>query len=148
MKQWWLWALLGLGTLVPVFGIYKQMIVGEPFGNKPASDTVLILLLLFMLCMMCVFWMMHLKTEVTVEYISAHFFPFTKRTFIWEDIKSATIVDYGFVGFGIRLGTKYGTVYNTGGNKGLAIQLTNGKKYCIGTQCEDELQKVVKQLIK
>ncbi len=44
---------------------------------------------------------------------------------------------------GIWLFTKYGTVYNTRGNKGLALELKNGKKFLIGTQKMEELSEVV-----
>jgi hypothetical protein len=30
------------------------------------------------------------------------------------------------VGYGIRLGSKYGSIYNMNGNKGLVIELSNG----------------------
>ena len=55
-------------------------------------------------------------------------------------------MNYGFVGYGIRLGSKYGTVYNMKGNRGLAIELNNGKKFVIGTQKEMELKNVVEKM--
>lgn len=52
------------------------------------------------------------------------------------------VINYGFVGgWGIRLWTKYGTVYNVSGNKGLFIKLKNGKTMVIGTQKSQELEK-------
>ena len=75
------------------------------------------------------------------------FFPLVKKDIKWKDIKDVQVIEYGFVGgFGIRLGTKYGTVYNIKGNKGLAIELTNGKKYLIGTQKETELKTALKKI--
>ena len=57
------------------------------------------------------------------------------------------MINYGFVGgWGIRLFTDYGTVYNTRGNKGLALKLQNGKRLVIGTQREDELKSVIQKL--
>lgn len=74
------------------------------------------------------------------------FFPFVKKTTKWTDMKKAEVINYGFVGgWGIRLRTKYGTVYNIKGNKGLAIELLNGKKYLIGTQKETEMYEIVKK---
>ena len=36
--QWYLCVILiGVG-MIPTFGIYKQLIVGEEFGDKPMSD--------------------------------------------------------------------------------------------------------------
>ena len=55
--------------------------------------------------------------------------------------------DYGFVGgWGVRMWTKYGTVYNTKGSKGLLVELNNGKTFVIGTQKEDELKMFLKDL--
>lgn len=66
-----------------------------------------------------------------------------------KDIKSAKVVNYGFVGgWGIRLWTAYGTVYNIKGNKGLAIELFNGEKFLIGTQKENELKIIVEKTFK
>jgi hypothetical protein len=87
---------------------------------------------------------MKLKTEIDRHGIRWEFIPFIKKRVSWSEVKSAKTVNYGFVGgWGIRLGTRYGTVYNTRGNKGLAVELKNGKKFCIGTQKEPELNKVL-----
>ena len=74
-------------------------------------------------------------------------FPFIKKRVSWKEIKSAEVVNYGFVGgWGIRLWTNFGTVYNIKRNKGLAIELTNGKKFLIGTQKETEMNKVMEEI--
>ena len=143
---WWLWLSLGIITLIHVYAIFKQIIIGKPFGDKPMSDVGLILMLILMLSLLVLFRIIQLKTEITKKSIRIHFFPFFKTQFHWSDVKSSAVVNYGFVGYGIRIGTKYGTVYNTSGNKGLAIELKNGKKYCIGTQKENELKTAVDQL--
>ena len=144
--QWWLWLILiGIGVF-PIFGIYKQLIIGEKFGDKPMSDFGLIIFSVFIISLIAMFWFMRLKTEIDQNEIRINFFPFTKKRVNWKEIKSAKIVNYGFVGgWGIRLWTKYGTVYNTKGNKGLAIELLNGKKFLIGTQKESELNKIVEK---
>jgi len=126
--QWWLWLILiGVG-MIPVFGIYKQLIIGEKFGDKPMSDNGLIIFSIFTLGFLALFWFMRLKTKINKNEIQMNFFPFVKKRIKWKDIKSAKIVKYGFVGYGIRLGSEYGTVYNTKGNQGLAIELKTGKK--------------------
>lgn len=76
--------------------------------------------------------------------IDMRFSPLSSKKVKWSEIDSAEVVDYGFVGgWGVRLGSKYGTVYNVNGSKGLALKLKNGKKFVIGTQKEDELKSVV-----
>ena len=144
--QWWLWLILiGIG-LMPIYGIYKQLILGENFGSKPMSDFGLIIFCVLIFGFIAMFWIMRLITEIDENEIRMSFFPFTKKQVSWKEIKNIEIVNYGFVGgWGIRIGTKYGTVYNTKGNKGLAIELTNGKKFLIGTQKETELNRIVKK---
>lgn len=146
--QWWLWLiLLGIG-LMPIYGIYKQLILEEKFGNRPMSDLGLIIFSVFIFGFIAMFLFIRLKTEIDENEIRMNFFPFTKRKASWKEIKNVEIVNYGFVGgWGIRLGTKYGTVYNTKGNKGLAIELTNGKKFVIGTQKETELNATVEKYV-
>jgi hypothetical protein len=143
--QWWIWLLLiGLGAIA-VYGFIQQVLFGVDFGDKPFSNIGLIIFTLFVFGFMYFNWYMTLITEITNEGIKVTFVPFVKKEIKWNDLKSAKIVNYGFVGYGIRLGSKYGTVYNMNGNKGLAVELNNGKKFVIGTQKELELKKVVEK---
>lgn len=124
--QWWLWlSLLSLGALF--------------FYMAPANLGALILLVISLL-----FLFMRLITKVDEEGIKFRFFPFVKRAYKWQEIESAQVVDYGFVGgWGIRLFTSYGTIYNIKGSKGLAVELKDGRKFCLGTQRPQELQKIL-----
>nr|WP_315151646.1 hypothetical protein [uncultured Flavobacterium sp.] len=145
--QWWLWLLLiGIGVF-QVYGIFSQLIKGENFGDKPMSDTGLIIFTLIPFGIIILFWYMKLETEIDETEIRIKFIPLAKKTFRWEDIRAATVVEYKFVGYGIRLFTSYGTVYNTKGNMGLAIELKSGEKILIGTQKASELsQKIENRL--
>mgnify|MGYP006086436107 FL=1 len=139
-SQWWLWLILLFIGALPILGIYKQLIIGEKFGDKPMSDLGLIIFAVFVFSLIAMFWFMQLKTEIDQNEIRMRFFPLVKKRVSWEEIKNAEIVNYGFVGgWGIRLSTKYGTVYNMKGDKGLAIELLNGKNFLIGTQKPNEL---------
>jgi hypothetical protein len=141
--QWWLWlGLIAIG-LLPTYGIYIQLIMGQKFGDKPMSDLGLIVFAICIFAFIAFFWLLKLSTEIDQDEININFFPLSKKQFKWQDVKSAGLVDYGFVGYGIRYGSKYGTVYNTSGRNGLAIELKNGKKYVIGTQKEEELNKLI-----
>ena len=143
--QWWIWLLLiGLGAIA-VYGIIQQFLFGIDFGDKPMSNIGLIIFTLFVFGFIYFNWYMTLITEITNEGIKVRFVPFVKKEIKWNELKSAKIVNYGFVGYGIRLGSKYGTVYNMSGDKGLALELNNGKKFVIGTQKELELKKVVEK---
>ena len=128
-SQWWLWLLLlSLGALL--------------FYMGPANLGALILLVVSLL-----FLFMRLVTQVDKEGIRYRFFPFIKRHYSWREIASARVVDYGFVGgWGIRLFTSYGTIYNVKGSKGLAVELKDGKKFCLGTQKPEELQNILSSI--
>lgn len=128
------------------FGLFKQLILGEPFGDKPMSDIGITLVALLILSIVLLFLLSKLKTEITQDSIQISFKPFVSKTIQWRDVKTADVIKYGFVGFGVRLGTKYGTIYNTRGDKGLALVLNNGTKLVVGTQKEEELKEVVAQL--
>ncbi len=142
--QWWLWVILiGVG-MIPIFGLYKQIVLGEKFGNNPMSDVGLVFFAFFVFSLLALFYFMRLKTEIDRNGIKMSFFPFVKKNVNWNDVKSAKVVNYGFVGgWGIRGSIKYGTVYTMKGAMGLAIDLKNGKKFLIGTQKEAEIEKVV-----
>ena len=144
--QWWIWLILiGLGAIA-VYGFIQQIVFGVEFGNKPMSNVGIIIFTLFVFGFIYFNWYITLITEITNGGIKMRFVPFVKKEIQWSELKSAKIVDYGFVGYGIRIGSKYGTVYNMNGNKGLAIELNNGKKFVIGTQKEMELKNVVEKM--
>lgn len=143
--QWWFWLiLLGIGG-VAVYGIYKQLILGEPFGDNPMSNPGLIAFSVLIFGTIAFFLFVNLKTEIDDKEIKIAFIPFAKKTVSWKDVKKAEIVNYGFVGYGVRMSSKYGTVYNAKGNKGLAIELNNGRKLLVGSQKVDELNDIIKR---
>lgn len=146
--QWWLWAIfIGLDALL-VYGCIQQIILGKPLGDNPVPDIGLVLMSVFMFLFSYLFWQISLKTEIDQTGITLQMKPFFKeRKFVWDEISSAEIIQYGFVGYGVRVSTKHGTVYNTKGNKGLAIELKNGEKVLIGTQREDEIRPIIEQLL-
>ena len=145
--QWWVWLFLIPIGFLPIIGIYKQIIIGEPFGDKPISDVGLVVFAIIIFSLVGLFILMKLKTNIDTNKIEMNFFPFVRKTTKWTEIRKAEVVNYGFVGgWGIRLWTKYGTVYNTKGNKGLAIELLNGKKYLIGTQKVTEMKEILKKV--
>lgn len=147
-NQSWLGILLAIIGLIPIYGIYKQIYLKEPFGNNPMSDNGLYLNLIFVLALIAFFIFIRLKTVIDNDKIQMNYFPFALKNVIWSDVKSVKIVDYGFVGgWGVRFSSKYGTIYNISGSKGLALELKNGKKFLIGTRKETELNIFLKEII-
>lgn len=146
-NQWWLWLIIFFACSFPFIGFVQQIILGKPFGDNPMSNIGLIISLVFSITFMALFYAIQLKTEITRETISFRFVPFMKRTYPFNEIESYEVIHYGFVGgWGIRFGTKYGTVYNIKGTKGLFVKLKNGKTFIIGTQKPQELENVIKNI--
>ena len=86
------------------------------------------------------FAFMKLKTKTDKKKFLMIFYPFVHL----KDIKKVDVTDYGFVdGWGIRLWTKYGTIYNVKGSTGLFIQTNDNKRFLIGTQRKEKLDKVL-----
>lgn len=143
--QWWIWAVL-LGLIaIPIWGIYQQEVIGEPMGNNPMSTTGLFIWLTAMVLFAIFFGSMKLETTIDSDSIDVRLSPFVSTSIALDEIKSAQVVDYGFVGgWGIRVSSKYGTVYNMKGRIGLALEMNDGRKLCIGTQKADELKRILK----
>jgi hypothetical protein len=127
-NQWWLWLII-----IGLFGTVIWPLVA--FKTDIFSWTSIITIV-FSLLMMLLFFILKLKTTITEEKISIHYYPFIKREWTWSELKTSNVIDYGFVGgWGITIWTGMGTVYNVRGSKGLHIK-TDQKEYFIGTQKE------------
>jgi hypothetical protein len=146
-NQWWVWGIIIGVTFIPLIGIYYQTTTGNSFGNNPLSNEGLAIAFIPMLGLLIFMRMLQLKTKITPKSIHFHFFPLVRKKIDWEEVANAEVVDYGFVGgWGIRLFTSYGTVYNIRGRFGLALELKSGKKLLIGTQKPEALKAFIAQL--
>lgn len=117
-------------------------IIGEELELVPCIIYFFVALLILSL-----FAFMKLKTSINTSSLYFSFFPFIKKNIKWSEVEKAKVIDYGFIGgWGIRLRTGYGTVYNTRGSKGLFIKLKNGKRFIIGTQKKEELETIITSL--
>jgi hypothetical protein len=63
----------------------------------------------------------------------------------WEVITYKPVIEYG--GWGMRQSIKNGKALNIRGNKGLRLELSNGKKLLIGTQKPDMLTQALKKMM-
>lgn len=141
--QWWLWLFLIImqtTTVVLYFtGVFDQ-------SDDPVPGVIAMLLPVIPITLFLLF---RLDTTVNKLGVRAKFFPFVNRFHSWEEIDTFEVIKYGFVGgWGIRLWTAYGTVYNVRGNRGLYIKLKSGKQFLIGTQKHKELVDFLKSLRK
>lgn len=146
MNMIWVWLLMGLGTAIVVGMTIYQIWTGIPVGSNPAPDAVLIGVSVMMMGMLTLFSKMNLQTTITSERIKMKYFPFGSKNITWDEVESAEVINYGFVGYGMRLTSKYGTVYNTAGKYGLLIKLKSGKKFTIGTQRKEDMEEFLNDI--
>jgi len=140
-RQWWLVVPLLAFTGWLVHGLIRQLSGGVPFGDNPMPDAGAVIFLLAWGGFLYFFFIhLELRTEVDEHGIRVRLRGIMTERFRWEAIESTELITYRFVGYGMRLLTRYGTVYNVSGNQGLAIGLKDGSRYLIGTRQPDALK--------
>ena len=152
-KQWWLWViLLGINSIF-IFGIFKQVILGEQFGDKPMSNTGLFIGFGGMLLLTILFLTFKLETIIKEDGIYFRFFPIhiAFRKYTWDKLvkvyvrKYNAITEYG--GWGLRLGIfGKGNALNVSGNKGLQLEILNKSNLLIGTNKPEELTEILTKI--
>jgi len=151
LRHWWIWMLLILMHGFILFAIYYQVLLGHPLGNKPMSDTGLLVTALLFFGLTLFLVNIRLHTRITQAGIYVRFVPFHRkfRFFGWDEIRNIQIRKYRpiaeYGGWGWRIGiTGSGKAYNMYGNKGLQLEFNNGKKLLIGTNKASEMERVFK----
>jgi len=140
-RQWWLLLPLLAFSGWMAYGLINQLSGGQPFGSNPMPDQGAVVFLLGWGAFLYFFLIyLELRTEVDTQGIRTRLRGIATERFRWEEIESIELITYRFVGYGMRLLTRYGTVYNVSGNRGLAIRLKDGGRFLIGTRQPDALQ--------
>lgn len=149
----WFVHILNFGLLVLMsYALFQQLILGKPFGDKPAPDVVLILSFLLVLAITVFLFMIKLTSRIDEKGINYQFFPFhfSMKKIEWNEIQKAYVRKYSpiseYGGWGIKGGflNSKGKAINVSGNIGIQLELKNGKKLLIGTQKENEAKQVLK----
>lgn len=149
--QWWIWTIVLIVTIAFGWSFYQQIILGNPIGDKPASNEVLYILLLIPLALISFLISLSLKTRIDHLGINIHYRPFLRRKYLWVNIKKVEVIDYHpireFGGWGIRYGIrKRNKAFTVSGNHGLSIELIDGTRILIGTLKAEEMTDFLKVL--
>jgi hypothetical protein len=151
-RQWWLWVIIGGLNLVVVFiygyGLVKQLLLGQPWGQKPMPDWLLIVFSAVMFGLLGgVTWLLmavRLTVRVDLTRVWIRFWPFSRREIPLDTIARheartyRPIREYG--GWGVRWGFgRRGLAYNVSGNRGVQLELIDGKRLLIGSQRAEDL---------
>jgi hypothetical protein len=146
-RQPWLWLLILFLVALQWWGFIQQIVLGQPWGNNPAPDWMMVLLWLVIGIGLPLFFL-YLRLIVTVsdEAIDIRFRPLTRRTIPMADVTHveartyAALREYG--GWGIR-GWGGKRAYNVSGDRGVELTLADGRKVMIGCQRADDLAQAI-----
>ena len=140
------------------YGIYNQIILGNPVGDEPMSDNGLFIMTALILLVLSVsaylLFGSKLTIKITSEDISVTFKPFINKPVVfrvseidrYEIRKYKPIKEYG--SWGVKVGLKkYGRAYNVRGNIGLQLYLKNGIKVLLGTQRQEAIAHAMKKMM-
>lgn len=152
-NQWWLWLiLLGVNGLLG-FGLVKQVIGGQQFGDNPMSNSGLIITVGLMTTLTLFFVAFKLETIIKKDGIYVRFFPYhlTYKHYPWDKITKSFVRQYSplaeYGGWGVRFGAfGKGMAYNISGDKGLQLEFTDKQKLLIGTNKPEELNEVLSKI--
>lgn len=149
-RQYW-WQLLVLLIAILIwYGFIQQIILGIPFGDKPAPDAMLVVLwvLFGIVFPVIMLGMIKLTVEVRHDGLYVRFMPFhiNYRKFLFSEIEHYELIRYNsvqrFGGWGIRQNLNGETAYNMYGDQGLLLRLNN-RTVVIGTQRPDEFKQAM-----
>jgi hypothetical protein len=154
--QPWLWVLIlvaaGFAWFAFVYELFRSLSPDEEGGQM--WITVLVWVLVG-LGLPALFFFCRLVVEVRSDGLYYRYYPFHRRKhrIAWDEIKTAEartyspIKEYG--GWGIRGAWKKGVgkAYNVYGNRGLQLELVDGRRILFGSQEADELASAVKKAI-
>ena len=145
-RQWWIWLILILINGIFIFGIIKQVIGGEQFGDNPVSNFSLFIGFGMAVLFTLFFISLRLDTVIKKDGIYVRFFPFHLKfkRYAWETLAKLSVREYSpikeYGGWGLRFSLfGKGTAFNVSGNKGMQLEFTSGKKLLIGTNSPEQL---------
>lgn len=149
-RQWWIWLLLLIPMILLGFGIVKQVVFKEPFGDNPMTDSGLVISAGLLAVLAFLFIIFRLDTQIKQDGIYVRFYPVRLRFkyYSWDEISKCYLREYNpfveFGGWGIRYSLSgRGRALNISGNQGLQIEFKNGKKLLIGTRRPEEMKMVI-----
>lgn len=141
--------------LFQIYSLYSQLILKQPVGSDPLSDTMLIIMsfivIPLMIFLIWLFYVMTLTVKVDNKKIFIRFYPIMKREIFISDIDSFEIKEFNpiidFGGWGLRYSIRWKTTgYIMKGKVGVLIHLRNGKNLLISSERAKELYRIIKNI--
>ena len=136
------------------YGIVQQLVIGQPFGQNPAPDFLLLFFFILPLGLLIALVNARLHYQLDEQGIRYQFFPFHlgKYQLKWEDVDEVYVRRYKalkeFGGWGIRTNLSNHKAYNVPGDKGMCLEVVkkSGKKIVFSTQNPQQLRQYLDSL--
>ncbi len=153
--QWWL-KLINIAILsFLIYASYNWFVLDKAVGNVSENDVIgQITVISLMVFSIALIYLFQLKTTIDEIGIHYQFLPInlSKKSIRWNAVKKCYVRTYSplreYGGWGYRGSFGNGKAINIRGNKGIQLEFYNGKKLLIGTQREEEAQKVIQRYFK
>jgi len=143
-----------------LYGLYWQLVMGEPWGDKPMNDQTLVMVSLGTLLVLgFILWLLlagKLEVKVDTHGIHYRFYPFMGK---WKFIPKESVRQYeikklgffergqsGYSGYRSRLFTNHERMIISGWYA-LTLQIPPNKKITIGTIQPEQLEMAMKKLM-
>lgn len=129
--------------------LIRQVVLGDPAGDRPAGDGGLLLSWVFFgVGLPLLFGALTLITTVDRDGLTIRFWPFPGRRIPWKEVVAARAITYRplreFGGWGLRFGTGR-RAYTVSGNRGVELTLTDGRRIVIDSRDPAGLQAALEQ---
>lgn len=138
------------------WGIYHQVIRGQPWGNKQMSNTALILISIFAVAsastITVALFAVQMRTQVLPNRVVVRYRPFRTRAVAASEIEAASAITYrpirDFGGWGIRRSARRNAwIYSMTGNQAVDLTLDGDVHLYIGTRRPAELESAIRRII-
>lgn len=143
LRQWHARLVLAMPPAAMLFIAVRQLVFHRPWGSPPMSDGGVI----FLTVLLVAVYLRLITVRLVTDIRSGELFVglqglWRKRRLPLADIRSAIEVQYDpaaeYGGYGIRSSAK-GLAYIASGNRGVQLELNDGRKLLIGSQRPGEL---------
>jgi hypothetical protein len=147
-RVWWVMLLVGGIACLTWYSFWQQILLGRPVGTNPGPDWAIAAI--WLLCgigLPVLLLTMRLIVEVHPGHISIRYVPLLRRRIPTAEIAHfrarsyRPILEYG--GWGIKGWSRGRIAYNVRGNRGVELELRDGRQVMIGSQRADELEEAL-----
>ena len=140
-RQPWLWILLVALTAFAA-GIVSVSLAQQPADSR-GTWTVALMGVGVPVAAAVLLYVLKLSVSIDDRYLHVRYFPLLRRDIPLEDIVHFEVRTYRpireYGGWGIRYSFGRGMAFNVSGNRGVQLELKNGKRVLIGSQRPEEL---------